>query len=350
MKKEFIIIIALLSFSFYSFGCTCSFSGHFLEVSKRTELTVVAKITSKIRWKLNVEVEKVLGGRVDIDTISIIGDRNGMSCLKGLGGYLVGETYAFALFTDYEGENEYVLSNCGEYSLKIEEGQVKGMVNADHQDERIYWPRWNKKTMREEVFYQYFEKRRRGYMAPCRRAFKFEKSKEFSEEFERAKEAYQNGQAPSFLAYKKAIWNNNLPLVQFYLEKGDLAKEKKLSYLVSYAVESGNIDIVELFLKNEMTAKIEKERDFYFVHKAVLYPEILKLLHKSGAELNPKGYKGITTIMHAIKQGCIESISYLMDEGADLNETSDRGKKASDFIEFNKRNKSEVQELLESNK
>jgi ankyrin repeat protein len=77
---------------------------------------------------------------------------------------------------------------------------------------------------------------------------------------------------------------------------------------------------------------------------------MLKYLHSVGATLNPRGAKGITILMHAAREGCIESINYLIENGADLNEKSDDGNGINYYVGKNVKNQEEVKALIKSKK
>jgi len=288
-------------------------------------------------------------GKGDIRTLTILGDKDGTSCYKSLSGFSVGETYAFALAIN---NGSYYLMACGEYSVKIEGGQVKGIVDDSFmiKAQPNSWPLWNQKTMQETDFYKLFEKVGKVYPAPCKSAITADDSNELTMKLEKAKEELKAGKSFDYYAYRTAVNDNNLRLVQFYIENTTIVKHEKLADLVLYAVEQGYIDILKTFLDHGVSPNLCSKDSFFLVYRAVLYPELLKELHIRGAVLNPKGYGGTTTIMHAAREGCVESINYLLENGADLNAISRNGKKAIDYAEYNKRNKEEVIKLLKRKK
>lgn len=345
MKKNVLLLLVLFSIGFYSFGCSCNFNGPFMKVSKESDLTIIATIISKNSGELIVEIDSILLGKTDKRKVSIIGDKSGASCLEVLTHYLVGEKYAFALS---KMKNEYYLSACGEYSLKIENGQVKGIVDDSFMDNSGNWPRWNNKIINQEEFIKLFQNIDNSHSAPCKALLNYSPSDVLNQKLEEAKKKFNEQHEFTIYEFRESINDYNLPLVQFYIKEAKLMEQKDFPDLVLSTVEKGYIDLVNLFLDNGLDPNLHDDDDFYLVYRAVLYPDLLKLLHEKGAELNPKGYLGTTTIVHAIREGCIESISYLIKNGADLKQKTNSGKKPIDFLEYNRRNKKEVKEYLKS--
>ena len=47
--------------------------------------------------------------------------------------------------------------------------------------------------------------------------------------------------------------------------------------------------------------------------------EGIRILVENGADLNSRGYKGFTSLNHAVTKGCVEIIEYLLEKGANAN-------------------------------
>ncbi|MBB3696804.1 ankyrin repeat domain-containing protein [Flammeovirga yaeyamensis] len=184
--------------------------------------------------------------------------------------------------------------------------------------------------------------------APCKIAIRYQESAILTEKLNKVKSEFETSKNVSLWAYKEAVTTNNYPLVKFYIEETNLLKEKSLVDLVFVAVQNGYIDIVQLFLDNGVDPNGKTKSNFYLIYRAVLFPEIMKLLHQSGAELNPKGYSGTTTLMHAAREGCLESVEYLVENGANVKDKSDDGKTVIDFAKFNEANAEGVLQLLKN--
>jgi ankyrin repeat protein len=101
-----------------------------------------------------------------------------------------------------------------------------------------------------------------------------------------------------------------------------------------YAASYGHISIIQVLLDagadpnilseeggigEEMTALMHVVSSFFANNRA----EIVKLLVRSGADVNLKGIRGQTALMFALKDS--ESVKALIEAGADLNARDDRG-------------------------
>lgn len=91
--------------------------------------------------------------------------------------------------------------------------------------------------------------------------------------------------------------------------------------LIFYAIFEGQLNAVELLIRNHVDLNIKDINGWTPLHYAVSenYPEIVKLLLENGAEVNVKDAFGNTPIWRAVftSKGRGDIIKLLLDKGAD---------------------------------
>jgi len=343
-------LFLIFLFAFISnivFGCSCSFAGDFLTVAKTSELIIEARVIQKKENIITVKISNLYKGKTTSNIITIYGDKGGYSCLESFKYYNINDNFIFALHNTNNNNN---LSNCGEYHLRVENNLVKGMINDDflYYPNGGVWPGWNGFSMTKDDF----EKELNYVLStitvtpPCRPVVRYKNSKLVEKKFNNVLTRYNKGEKFDYFDFSDAIENNNLPLVKFFIDSCSLLQNEKLSNLVSTSCEYGFYDIAMLFFDSGVDVKIQTYGNMSLMEKSVYYPKLLKEIHKRGGEINRKGYFGLTPLMHAVRDGCLESIKYLLDNGADLSLKNNKGLTAYDYLKYNKKNKNDVLALL----
>lgn len=126
-----ILVLSLLS-SQYSHACDCMYAGDFTEYSKG-QTVIRGKVNSygpklnhgqKLYETMTVTVDELVQGSFTHSTIEFIGD-TGNLCLT----YVDSDNYPIGsehLFTVFSGNKKQGLGGCGEVSVSIIDGKVKG--------------------------------------------------------------------------------------------------------------------------------------------------------------------------------------------------------------------------------
>lgn len=166
------------------------------------------------------------------------------------------------------------------------------------------------------------------------------------------------GVKADFISVSMCVGKNELAL--FKLLYNNFSKETNSSIdgekLLVAACGSGSYDIVNYLLENNISPNaydhsVEKQDfKFYAIYKSVKYPEIFSLLTEKGADINIKGYRNTTPIIHAARDGCIEVLQYLLDKGIDPYEKQGDLSAYEMAKKFNQTNKKEVVKLIEKYK
>ncbi|HEU5311174.1 MAG TPA: hypothetical protein VFV24_06945 [Candidatus Eisenbacteria bacterium] len=133
--KTFLALALVFSFlPSHASGCSCAWAGPFLRVSEQTDLIIRGTVVEYHRrvgdiWHaMDVHVEEVLRGRVTTKKIRIWGD-NGIMCRPYVTQFPRNTEWIFAIHKNkVESKNDYVISGCGEYFLRVEDGVVTGAV------------------------------------------------------------------------------------------------------------------------------------------------------------------------------------------------------------------------------
>lgn len=137
MKKSvllnFWLGILFLGFPYTAYGCSCSWNGPFLTVSKDSPLVVHGRIIRHHGGEspaMDVLVlETLKGGLLDSGIVVQMGD--GMHCRPTLDGFPPGSEWILAL--NGRGSKPgtgLALSHCGEYWLGVSNGEVTGSIDG----------------------------------------------------------------------------------------------------------------------------------------------------------------------------------------------------------------------------
>lgn len=134
MKKIFCILILIFSCQII-FGCDCSWNGGLLKNALKNKLTIHGKVKKLLTLKeihdesvatsIQVEILKIVNGKVDKKIITVWGDR-GADCRPYLSNLEIGSEWIFSL---HGIENkEYAISICGENITPVENNRTWGLI------------------------------------------------------------------------------------------------------------------------------------------------------------------------------------------------------------------------------
>lgn len=168
----------------------------------------------------------------------------------------------------------------------------------------------------------------------------------------------QKGVQADYLSVARCISKNEVELFKvLYLNlqqtKPDAVNGERL--LVD-AADAGTLDIVKFLLDQNVSANATdrptapQDSKFYALYRSVKYPEIFTLLVEKGADIRVKGYGSTTPIIHAAREGCIEVLQYLLQQGVDPYEVQGNMSAYDMAKKFNEKNKKEVLELFKKAK
>jgi hypothetical protein len=129
------------------FACSCINNKPFFNITSNVDLIVIGKpigyseVIPSINAPLSadVEIQRVLKGNAALEKIRIFGD-NGALCRPYVSKFPLNTTWVFALnflSTGPNGEPQYAISNCGEFSLRVRAGKVFGRIKSSQQTSAI---------------------------------------------------------------------------------------------------------------------------------------------------------------------------------------------------------------------
>lgn len=129
------------------FACTCVNSRPFFDITSNADLIVIGKPISygevsqfsNEPLSAEVEIQRVLKGNIALEKIRVFGD-NGALCRPYVTKFPLNTTWVFALnflSTGTNGEPQYAISNCGEFSLRVRAGRVFGRIRSPQQTSEI---------------------------------------------------------------------------------------------------------------------------------------------------------------------------------------------------------------------
>ncbi|MBF0101761.1 MAG: hypothetical protein HQK77_12715 [Desulfobacterales bacterium] len=131
MKRIWLLFVFFIMYS-HAEACSCNWKGPFLTVAKDAILVVRGKILRHHAGKsptMDVLVlETLAGGLLDSGLVVQMGD--GMHCRPMLDSFPVNTEWILALNgPGSKPGNGFAISHCGEYWLRIENGNVIGSIN-----------------------------------------------------------------------------------------------------------------------------------------------------------------------------------------------------------------------------
>ncbi len=145
MKKILIgalTLMALVVFPQYLVACECSWGGPFRDMINKGNLVFSGKVlkyvyrankNTELALAMDVEVKDILLGEENRKEIRIWGD-NGMLCRPYVSAFPLNTEWIFNVTEentrrmDYEDQDDYVISMCGEYWLELKGKTVSGKI------------------------------------------------------------------------------------------------------------------------------------------------------------------------------------------------------------------------------
>ena len=129
------------------FACTCINNRPFFDIISNVDLIVIGKPISygavspfsNQPLSADIEIQRVLKGNVALEKIRVFGD-DGALCRPYVSKFPLNTTWVFALnflSTGPNGESQYTISNCGEFSLRVRAGRVFGRIKSPQQTSAI---------------------------------------------------------------------------------------------------------------------------------------------------------------------------------------------------------------------
>ncbi|UZR96794.1 hypothetical protein [Chondrinema litorale] len=141
-------------------ACDCGSAGPFLKTSKKAKLTAIIRVNNYIvknlqyrdsmKVGINAEIIEILKGKEVKTEIRIFGDKGNL-CRPYIETFPLGTTWVINLSQGWEheesnltteSEDDYSISNCGEYFLPIENKVIKGsIIDSDicwEETEKLY--------------------------------------------------------------------------------------------------------------------------------------------------------------------------------------------------------------------
>ncbi|KAJ8119646.1 hypothetical protein ONZ43_g3450 [Nemania bipapillata] len=130
--------------------------------------------------------------------------------------------------------------------------------------------------------------------------------------------------ADGWTALIVASSKGKLDLVQWLLKSGaDIDRLNRHNYsALALAASKGHVEIVAALLKKGAQINVAPRPPLIY---AVSYPDILRLLLDSGADVNAVDPLGNTAINSASQGGIIDSVKMLVEKGADVNHKNQYG-------------------------
>ncbi len=340
MKKVIIISFLTIFTSFASLACSCKFQGPFLKMASESQLVILATVKQTMDYTMSVSVDKVFKGKSK-EIITIIGDR-GDQCLESIKKFTVGNTYVFALNNQ---KGKYFLSHCGTYYVSVKDSKVYGMVDYTFLDySKGSWPQYNGKTIPLATFTSALKKNKE-YTYPCKQISNYIPNAYLEKHFKESKE-----NSPKQFDYYKvngAVSMNNLPLVEYYLEKYKIKEGKEFNDLAYTAISNGYIDILKLFIKKGLSKNVSNKYQGTLLGASGRYPELVTYLIEIGADVNKSNEREKTPLMNAASGGCVASLKILLENNAVIDAKDNKGMRAIDYaMKYNDRTKTDVIKLL----
>ena len=146
-KTAILTALFVVCMSSAVFACTCVNSSPFFDITSNVDLIIIGKTISYGEvsqfsgqpLSADVEIQRVLKGNTALDKIRIFGD-NGALCRPYVTKFPLNTTWVFALnflSTGPNGEPQYAISGCGEFSLRVRAGKVFGRIKSPQQTSAI---------------------------------------------------------------------------------------------------------------------------------------------------------------------------------------------------------------------
>ncbi|MCK4817176.1 ankyrin repeat domain-containing protein, partial [bacterium] len=132
-----------------------------------------------------------------------------------------------------------------------------------------------------------------------------------------------------------AAHNGHAAIAELLLEWGvevDLKNKNNGGTALYFAAQQGNLDSVELLLKNGAGVNLQSYDKGTALHVAAQlgHNNVVKLLLENGASLNARNGEGMTALMLAVYYNHKDIVQFLLSKGADINIKDEGGRIALD--------------------
>lgn len=134
-----------------------------------------------------------------------------------------------------------------------------------------------------------------------------------------------------------AASSKNTELVQYLLSLNGIqvnCQDDAGTTPLMCAVSAGRIDNVVLLLDAGADVNLENENKETVLHMTRNHTDILRLFVDQIADINKKNDYGLTALMKAASLGCLDSITVLLDHGADMYACDMEGNTAAHYAAF----------------
>ncbi len=137
MKKAYSTLIFMVSF-FMMWGCDCDWNGGLVKNAQEMPLTIHGKVNNltlnstfydMTATYVEVEIIKILKGEEDRKYITVWGNA-ALHCQEDLSDIQIGSEWIMSLYKI--GNEEYEVSNCGEYITPVNENKTRGHILYNH--------------------------------------------------------------------------------------------------------------------------------------------------------------------------------------------------------------------------
>lgn len=129
------------------FACTCVNNRPFFDITSNADLIVIGKTTeyhgfssfSNQPLAVDVEIQRLIKGNIALEKVRVFGD-DGALCRPYVTKFPLNTTWVFALnflSTGANGQPQYAISNCGEFSLQVKAGRVFGRIKSPQRTSAI---------------------------------------------------------------------------------------------------------------------------------------------------------------------------------------------------------------------
>jgi hypothetical protein len=135
ITKKYILLFLFIAITKQQNACSCDSRGSFLEVAYKTKFVALVKVlkyksfnthSNKTPLTMEVEIINRYIGEEKKNKIVVWGD-NGIQCKPYVSNFKIGDYYIIAF--DKENQNDYTISNCGEFWLTTNFKTKEGFGN-----------------------------------------------------------------------------------------------------------------------------------------------------------------------------------------------------------------------------
>jgi hypothetical protein len=153
MKRVLLTGILSVISVFPTIACTCDYKGYFLEVAPTTKLVALVRVIGYPFFRnllyyhkvaMEVEVIEIYQGKESEATLIVWGD-NGVMCRPYISQFTPSQYYIIGLYPGskhsfyFESENDYFISSCGEFWLRVQSfGKNPYVISGYREQEKKY--------------------------------------------------------------------------------------------------------------------------------------------------------------------------------------------------------------------